>query len=236
MVEFINLQNRFKNIEGQMHPCEGYALYLLAAGGPGEGAIVELGSHAGHATCWLAEGSRKVNREKVVAVGGYKPAGDLPSEGGTSATQPQTPASGATPPTLRPEPPSGNEGSKGTPHPEPSPAQPVPPPATASAPKSRFTGPLAELASLGTPGPPPPQEAPAGPGTPSKPTDVGMDEPASGGEPSRQESYINLGGPLAREDSAPGAPAPAEERKGNDLKLEEGPFAALCQKADEATS
>lgn len=245
MVEFINLQNRFKNIEGQVHPCEGYALYLLAAGGPGEGAIVELGSHAGHATCWLAEGSRKVNREKVIAVGDYKPAGSAPSKDAPETPQPEDKA--PNPETLpQPEPPHEPEPPSAQPPSalqspqndipaESPPSAPVPSPASPAS-KNRFTGPLAELASLGAPGASPPEETPPGSGAPPASTQGAGAHAAPGDGPPGQESYINMGGPLARENSAPGAPPSAEARKGDDLKLEEGPFAALKQKADEATS
>lgn len=68
VVEFLRASARCANIQGYLHEIEGYALYALAARGPGEGAIVEIGSFMGRSTCWLASGSMSAGRERVVAV------------------------------------------------------------------------------------------------------------------------------------------------------------------------
>src|SRR5207253_648910 len=59
-------------IEGFLHPQEGYALYHWAKNGPGQGAIVEIGSLMGRSTCWLASGTRNARREKVLAVDHFR--------------------------------------------------------------------------------------------------------------------------------------------------------------------
>jgi len=66
--EFWRLANTFSSIEGFLDPREGYALYRLAADGPGLGAIVEIGSYCGLSTAYLAAGSKAAHREKVIAV------------------------------------------------------------------------------------------------------------------------------------------------------------------------
>ncbi len=68
VVEFLRAAGRFSGVQGYLHEIEGYALYSLAARGPGAGAIVEIGSFMGRSTCWLASGSQSATREKVVAV------------------------------------------------------------------------------------------------------------------------------------------------------------------------
>ncbi len=67
-VEFLRHAGRFGGVQGYLHEIEGYALFALAARGPGEGAIVEIGSFMGRSTCWLAAGTQSASREKVVAV------------------------------------------------------------------------------------------------------------------------------------------------------------------------
>lgn len=62
------LSDKLSAVEGFLDPIEGYALALLAEHGPGAGTIVEIGSYAGRSTCYLAHGSKRARREKVVAV------------------------------------------------------------------------------------------------------------------------------------------------------------------------
>ena len=66
--EFQELTERLSEVEGYLEPAEGYALYLLAYAGYGQGRIVEIGSFLGRSTCWLALGSLRAGREKVAAV------------------------------------------------------------------------------------------------------------------------------------------------------------------------
>ena len=66
--EYALLEERFRGIQGWISGPEGYALLLMAAHGPGEGEIVEIGSWMGKSTCWLAAGSKSTGREKVHAV------------------------------------------------------------------------------------------------------------------------------------------------------------------------
>lgn len=68
VAEFERLHMRLNRVEGFLNRVEGYALFLLAAEGPGEGEIVEVGSFKGLSTAWLAAGSRGAGREKVTAV------------------------------------------------------------------------------------------------------------------------------------------------------------------------
>lgn len=56
------------DIEGFLDPIEGYTLLQLAAFGPGVGTIVEIGSYAGKSTAYLARGSKRAHREKVIAI------------------------------------------------------------------------------------------------------------------------------------------------------------------------
>jgi predicted O-methyltransferase YrrM len=59
---------RFAGVEGFLKPKEGFALMLLAMRGPGQGAIVEIGSFKGRSTCFLALGAKLAGREKVTAI------------------------------------------------------------------------------------------------------------------------------------------------------------------------
>jgi predicted O-methyltransferase YrrM len=68
MAVLLHWRNRLAFIEGWLGDAEGYALLLLAAHGPGDGQIVEIGSYQGLSTAWLAAGSRSAGREKVTAV------------------------------------------------------------------------------------------------------------------------------------------------------------------------
>jgi len=59
---------KFEPVEGYLHPMEGFTLAMFAKDGPGDGAIVEIGSFMGRSTCWLAAGSLEGGREVVHAV------------------------------------------------------------------------------------------------------------------------------------------------------------------------
>jgi predicted O-methyltransferase YrrM len=69
---FDRLREHIEPVEGFLHPQEGYGLYHWAKEGPGQGAIVEIGSLMGRSTCWLASGTRVSRREKVVAVDHFR--------------------------------------------------------------------------------------------------------------------------------------------------------------------
>lgn len=60
--------DRFSGIEGFLDPIEGYALHLMAAFGPGQGDVVEIGSLYGRSTCYLASGCLRNGRGAVHAV------------------------------------------------------------------------------------------------------------------------------------------------------------------------
>lgn len=68
VAEFVQLTQRFRNIQGWLNDMQGYALYRLAREGEGTGAIVEIGSWMGRSTAWLAAGSAARGREHVHAV------------------------------------------------------------------------------------------------------------------------------------------------------------------------
>lgn len=65
---FYDLLKHLQTIDGHMIDLQCFALKLLAAQGPGEGAIVELGSFKGKSTICLALGAMEAKREKVYAV------------------------------------------------------------------------------------------------------------------------------------------------------------------------
>jgi len=62
------MTDQFSAIEGYLDPIEGFALYTLAAYGPGDGDVVEIGSLYGRSTCYLASGLAKNGRGDVYAV------------------------------------------------------------------------------------------------------------------------------------------------------------------------
>jgi predicted O-methyltransferase YrrM len=72
IVDFLTWQHRFREVPGYLHDLEGHALMLLAGGGGGVGAIVEIGSFLGRSTVYLAAGSKSAGREKVVAVDHFR--------------------------------------------------------------------------------------------------------------------------------------------------------------------
>lgn len=65
---FYELLRRLQGVDGHMLDVQCFALQLLAADGPGSGAIVELGSFKGKSTICLALGAKGAGRELVYAV------------------------------------------------------------------------------------------------------------------------------------------------------------------------
>ena len=72
IADFLEMQQRYCTIEGWLKPLEAYFLYLLAAEGPGVGAIVEIGSYLGRSTAILASGSKGAGREGITAVDHFR--------------------------------------------------------------------------------------------------------------------------------------------------------------------
>lgn len=70
-----------ENIIGLCDPIEGEWLANRAAEVPSDQAIVEIGSHTGQSTCWLAAGSNQGNRAQVYAVDPWPDPGYSGPEG-----------------------------------------------------------------------------------------------------------------------------------------------------------
>lgn len=68
VVDYWLVSDQFADVEGFLDPIEGYALLLLAAYGPGDGCVVEIGSLYGRSTCYLATGCTRNGRGGVYAV------------------------------------------------------------------------------------------------------------------------------------------------------------------------
>ncbi len=66
--EFAACAERLGSIRGYLADIEGFALMLLARSGPGQGAVVEIGSFLGKSTAWLALGALHGGRGRVTAV------------------------------------------------------------------------------------------------------------------------------------------------------------------------
>jgi len=66
--EYLQYAERFKDVPGYLFDTEGWLLLRLAEHGPGQGAVVEIGSFMGRSTCWLAAGAVRAGREKVFAI------------------------------------------------------------------------------------------------------------------------------------------------------------------------
>jgi MMP 1-O-methyltransferase len=60
--------DRFQPVRGWLAGIDAYLLYSAARNGPGQGAIVEIGSAWGRSTVFLAAGSMRAKREKVIAI------------------------------------------------------------------------------------------------------------------------------------------------------------------------
>lgn len=61
------------NTQGLIEPDEGRRLAALASWVPRNQSIVEVGSHTGLSTCWLAAGSRAGNGAHIIAVDPWPP-------------------------------------------------------------------------------------------------------------------------------------------------------------------
>jgi len=94
VASFLRLTEAFRPVKGFLPIPQGWLLCLLAAHGEGRGQIVEIGSFMGHSTCWLAEGTRTANREKVHAIDHFTGSPEH-QKGGTSET-PEIVNSGST--------------------------------------------------------------------------------------------------------------------------------------------
>ncbi len=66
------IAQRLNQINGFLEPTEGYALHLLAALGPGDGVIVEIGSFMGLSTAWMGIGAKQTNRGPVIAIDHFR--------------------------------------------------------------------------------------------------------------------------------------------------------------------
>jgi len=88
------LTDRFKDIKGYLDPIEGFALHVLAAYGPGDGEIVEIGSLYGRSTCYLAAGAAGNGRGTVYAVDTF--AGSAEHQEGESGEQDRIVSHGST--------------------------------------------------------------------------------------------------------------------------------------------
>lgn len=83
---FRKVQNAIEDVEGWLTDSEARYLYSLACCGPGDGAIVEIGSWKGKSTIVLAMGTEAAGREKVYAVDNHKGGPD--QEGSPSRDPP----------------------------------------------------------------------------------------------------------------------------------------------------
>ena len=92
--DFLECSERFRSIQGWLNDREGYGLLLLACNGPCHGAIVELGSFMGRSTAFLATGSQRSKRERVVAIDHFK--GSPEHQPGASHAVPEIVAHGTT--------------------------------------------------------------------------------------------------------------------------------------------
>lgn len=93
-VDYWLLNDRFSDVQGFLDPIEGYALHLLAAFGPGEGCVTEIGSLYGRSTCYLAAGCMLNGRGTVHAVDTFE--GSPEHQPGQRAEQADIKATGTT--------------------------------------------------------------------------------------------------------------------------------------------
>jgi glycosyltransferase involved in cell wall biosynthesis len=63
------LSRQFDPVGGSLHPFEGFILYWLARGWPGDGRSAAIGRLNGRPTCWLAAGCKEGKKDTVAAVG-----------------------------------------------------------------------------------------------------------------------------------------------------------------------
>ena len=68
IAKYESCRKPLRRIEGYLDDEEGFALTLLAAHGPAEGAVVEIGSYRGRSTAFLALGCQLTNRGQVTAI------------------------------------------------------------------------------------------------------------------------------------------------------------------------
>lgn len=94
VVDYWLISDRFSEIQGFLDPIEGYALLLLAAYGPGEGCVVEIGSLYGRSTCYLATGCARNGRGVTYAVDTF--AGSPEHQKGQDGEQADIVESGST--------------------------------------------------------------------------------------------------------------------------------------------
>lgn len=69
---FREIKKIIQGVEGWLSEGEAKYLYSLASHGPGQGALVEIGSWKGKSTIVLASGSSAAGREKVYAIDHHK--------------------------------------------------------------------------------------------------------------------------------------------------------------------
>jgi hypothetical protein len=74
--QFFALAAEFEDVDGFLHPEEGYALYNWSRYWPGIGVVLEIGSDFGRTTCWLAASARESAAGKVIAVGQFQGSRD----------------------------------------------------------------------------------------------------------------------------------------------------------------
>lgn len=94
IADYLRLQEQFAGVRGFLHDLEGYALFELAAHGPGIGAIVEIGSFLGRSTMFLAAGARSTGREQVVAIDHFQ--GSPEHQSGQPHADPEIATAGST--------------------------------------------------------------------------------------------------------------------------------------------
>lgn len=70
--EYIGHAEQIMQVPGYLHSFHGFALMTVAEEGPGQGAVVEIGSYMGLSTCWLATGCKRAGRGKVYAVDHFR--------------------------------------------------------------------------------------------------------------------------------------------------------------------
>lgn len=94
--EFSVCAEKFGRIRGYLADVEGYALMLLARSGPGDGAIVEIGSFLGKSAAWLAFGAQQGGRGRVTAIDPF--TGSPEHQPGARNEEPEIVARGSTRP------------------------------------------------------------------------------------------------------------------------------------------
>lgn len=80
-MSFKKISELVRNVDGWLSEGEAKYLYALARFGPGQGAVVEIGSWKGKSTIVLASGSAAADRETVYAIDPHKGGPDQESIG-----------------------------------------------------------------------------------------------------------------------------------------------------------